>query len=81
MIRPFHLAIPVTNLERSKIFYTNVLGCSLGRSSDMWIDLNFFNSAGDKTFNRISSASLSNENAFCGEAPFEVIYSAFLYVE
>ena len=43
MIRPFHLAIPVTNLERSKIFYTNVLGCSLGRSSDKWIDLNFFN--------------------------------------
>ena len=43
--------------------------------------LNFFNSAGDKTFNRVSSASLSNENAFCGEAPFEVIYSAFLYVE
>ena len=42
MIRPFHLAIPVTNLEISKIFYTNVLGCSIGRSSAKWIDLNFF---------------------------------------
>ena len=42
MIRPFHLAIPVSNLEKSKIFYKDILGCSLGRSSDKWIDFNFF---------------------------------------
>ena len=42
MIRPFHLAIPVSNLEKSKGFYKDILGCSLGRSSDKWIDFNFF---------------------------------------
>ena len=43
MIRPFHLAIPVSNLEISKEFYINTLNCSIGRSSDTWIDFNFFN--------------------------------------
>ena len=42
MIRPFHLAIPVSNLEKSKGFYKDLLGCSLGRSSEKWIDFNFF---------------------------------------
>ena len=43
MTRPFHLAIPVSNLELSKKFYENTLGCSIGRSSKNWIDFNFFN--------------------------------------
>ena len=42
MIRPFHLAISVSNLEKSRQFYKNILGCSVGRSSDKWIDFNFF---------------------------------------
>ena len=42
MIRPFHLAIPVSNLEKSKGFYKDILGCSLGRSRDKWVDFNFF---------------------------------------
>ena len=42
MIRPFHLAIPVSNLEKSRQFYQDILGCSIGRSSDKWIDFNFF---------------------------------------
>ena len=42
MIRPFHLAIPVSSLEQSRHFYKDILGCSLGRSSDEWIDFNFF---------------------------------------
>ena len=41
-LRPFHLAIPVSNLQQSKNFYTNILGCTIGRSSEQWIDLNFF---------------------------------------
>jgi extradiol dioxygenase family protein len=31
---PFHLAIPVHDLEKSRNFYKNVLGCEEGRSSD-----------------------------------------------
>ena len=40
--RPFHLALAVPNLEQTKDFYMNTLGCSLGRTTDTWIDLNFF---------------------------------------
>ncbi|HNP18410.1 MAG TPA: VOC family protein [Fulvivirga sp.] len=42
MIPPFHLAFPVKDLEEARSFYVNVLGCSTGRSSDQWIDFNFF---------------------------------------
>ena len=39
---PFHLAIPVDNLEKSRKFYKNILGCQEGRSSDHWVDFNLF---------------------------------------
>lgn len=35
---PFHLALPVHNLEVAKEFYGNVLGCAEGRSSEKWQD-------------------------------------------
>jgi hypothetical protein len=38
----FHLAFPVRDLEATRSFYVDVLGCSVGRSADAWIDLNFF---------------------------------------
>ena len=38
----FHLAFPVSDLASTRKFYTEVLGCSTGRSSDQWIDFNFF---------------------------------------
>ena len=42
MNRPFHLAFPVNDLEETRQFYTEVLGCETGRSSDHWIDFNFY---------------------------------------
>ena len=41
-LRPFHLAIPVSDLDSSISFYGDILGCEMGRSSDKWIDFNFF---------------------------------------
>ena len=41
-LRPFHLAIPVSNLNLAKNWYGSILGCSLGRQSVEWIDINFF---------------------------------------
>lgn len=41
-VSPFHLAIPVTDLAASKAFYGDLLGCQQGRSSEHWIDWNFF---------------------------------------
>ena len=38
----FHLAFPVKDLEESRRFYGEVLGCEEGRSSDAWIDFNLF---------------------------------------
>ncbi len=43
MVRPFHIAIPVSNLNKSILFYKDILGCSLGRRSDRWVDFNFYN--------------------------------------
>lgn len=40
--RPFHLAIPVNNLDTAHSFYADLLGCQTGRTSDRWIDFNFF---------------------------------------
>jgi len=38
----FHLAFPVKDLESSREFYGDVLGCEEGRSSEHWIDFNLF---------------------------------------
>jgi len=42
ILTPFHLAIPVNNLEVCRQFYTNTLNFKEGRSSDHWVDYNFF---------------------------------------
>jgi len=41
-MRPFHLAFPVDDLERTRAFYTKILGCTEGRSSDRWIDFDMY---------------------------------------
>ncbi|MAP55477.1 VOC family protein [Altibacter sp.] len=41
-VAPFHLAIPVHDLNTCRIFYRDVLGFSEGRSSDHWVDFNCF---------------------------------------
>ena len=41
-LNPFHLAIPVSNLEESVIYYRDILGLDEGRSSKKWADFNFF---------------------------------------
>lgn len=41
-ISPFHIAIPVHNLEECRTFYRDILNCEEGRSSDHWVDFNFF---------------------------------------
>ena len=38
----FHLAFPVMDLKSTKVFYTKVLGCNLGRESNKWIDFNLY---------------------------------------
>lgn len=39
---PFHLAFPVHDLAAARAFYGGLLGCPEGRSSEHWIDFDFF---------------------------------------
>jgi len=38
----FHLAFNVRDLETARRFYGGVLGCREGRSSETWVDFDFF---------------------------------------
>ncbi|SAK92592.1 glyoxalase/bleomycin resistance protein/dioxygenase [Caballeronia pedi] len=39
---PFHLAFPVHSLAAAREFYGELLGCPEGRSSDAWVDFDFY---------------------------------------
>jgi uncharacterized protein len=41
-MRPFHLALPVSDLSQVKEFYGNILGCKFGRKDKNWIDIDFY---------------------------------------
>ena len=38
----FHLAFPVKDIAEARRFYGGLLGCSEGRSSDAWVDFDFY---------------------------------------
>lgn len=38
----FHLAFPVNDLAEARRFYGGLLQCPEGRSSDEWVDFNFY---------------------------------------
>jgi extradiol dioxygenase family protein len=38
----FHLAYHVRDLDQSRAFYRDLLGCTEGRSTETWVDFDFF---------------------------------------
>ncbi|MDD2110036.1 MULTISPECIES: VOC family protein [Pseudomonas] len=42
MLTPFHVAYHVKDLDEARKFYKEVLGCVEGRSTDTWVDFEFF---------------------------------------
>ena len=38
----FHLAYTVVDLDSARSFYGELLGCEEGRSTETWVDFNFF---------------------------------------
>lgn len=42
MLMPFHFAYHVDDLEAARGFYGGVLGCAEGRSTETWVDFDFF---------------------------------------
>lgn len=41
-LTPFHLAIPVRDLDEARTFYGGLLGCAEGRSAGHWVDFDLF---------------------------------------
>ena len=41
-LTPFHIAVQVRDINEARRFYTTILGCSEGRSSQDWVDFNLF---------------------------------------
>ncbi len=41
-VRPFHLAVPVRDLDETRSFYNEIMGFEEGRSSDRWVDFNMY---------------------------------------
>jgi len=41
-IPPFHIAVPVNDLDKARAFYGGLLGCKEGRSSEHWIDFDLY---------------------------------------
>lgn len=39
---PFHLAFPIRDLEETRRFYVDLVGCMVGREAEKWIDFDFF---------------------------------------
>lgn len=54
---PFHYAFPVDDLVAARCFYTEVLGCRVGRSSPEWIDFDFY---GHQIVAHLSQTKASN---------------------
>lgn len=42
MLSPFHFSFLVKDLASTREFYTKLLGCKEGRSTESWVDFDFF---------------------------------------
>jgi hypothetical protein len=42
MSNHFHLAFPVKDIEKTKKFYVDILGCRITKATDHWLNVNFF---------------------------------------
>lgn len=64
---PFHLAIPVDDLDAARRFYGVLLGCREGRSAARWIDFDFF---GHQLVTHLSERAMTRDahNAVDGDA-------------
>lgn len=57
---PFHLAFPVASLTDARAFYGGLLGCPEGRSSEHWVDFDFY---GHQIVAHLSPAAARHETS------------------
>ena len=55
----FHMSLPCLSITQTKAFYTNI-GCSLGRMTQNWVDVNLFGH--QITFIKDKKFSINNPN-------------------
>lgn len=55
----FHLAFPVRDLAEARAFYGGLLGCPEGRSSDEWVDFDFY---GHQIVTHLSPAEVGHKD-------------------
>jgi len=41
-LTPFHVAVPVYDLDAARKFYSEVLGCDEGRTDELWTDFDLY---------------------------------------
>ena len=58
LVRPFHLAFPIKDIQSTRLFYTKLLGCQEGRSTERWIDFDFF---GNQISAHVAQVDRTNE--------------------
>ncbi len=68
VLRPFHIAFPVNDLEAARHFYGTVLGCPEGRSSEQWIDFDLFGHQIVAHYKPSEAKSDNHNNAVDGHA-------------
>jgi uncharacterized protein len=76
----FHLAFPVHDLEAARAFYGGLLGCPEGRSSETWVDFDFY---GHQVVAHLAPAEAGHRNtsAVDGEAVPVRHFGAILSME
>ncbi len=38
----FHISLPCRHIEATRKFYTKIIGAAMGRSSQLWLDINLY---------------------------------------
>ena len=58
----FHLAYTVSDLNSARNFYGEILGCQEGRSTETWVDFNFFGNQLSLHVGEVVKKSKTNSN-------------------
>ena len=65
-MNPFHLAMPVRDLESTRLFYGGIMGCREGRSAPTWVDYDFFGH--QLSFHVLPKPGIAGRNPVDGDA-------------
>ena len=65
-MNPFHLAMPVRDLESTRLFYGGIMGCREGRSAPTWVDYDFFGH--QLSFHVLPKPGITGRNPVDGDA-------------